>query len=119
MLDELAIVLAHEDQRMAFGLDQLVDLAIVVALVLAAEDKHRRRCHALQCIPTRIDISGLGVVDITHTTHGSHVLQTMVNSSKLLQTLANHIVVDIQYLRSNTRSHRVILIVLALQTQVG
>ena len=41
----------------------------------------------------------------------------MVHACKLLQTLTNNIVVDIQYLCCQTRSHGVELVVLALQTQ--
>ena len=47
VLNELGIVLAHEDECTTFVLDQLINLAIVIALVCSTEDKYGRCGHAL------------------------------------------------------------------------
>ena len=117
MLNQLTIVLSHENQGVAFLLHQRINLAVVVAFVSAPENQHCRSSHTLQCVPTRVDVGGFGVVDITNTAHCSHILQTMIHTRKLLQTLANHIVVDIQNLRCQTCCHGVELIVFALQRE--
>ena len=103
---------------MAFLANQLVNLAIVIALVRATENQYGRGGHALQRVPAGIDVGGLGVINVAHSFDRRHVLQTMVHTSKLLQALANHIVVNMQDLCCQTCCHGVILVVLASETQL-
>ena len=56
---QLGIVSSEIYQSRAFLLDKVLDGIVVVALVLASENKHHLGLHALKGIPTGIHISCL------------------------------------------------------------
>ena len=118
MLPQFLVVESHKDQRVAFLADELVYLAVVVAFVFAAEDKHGGGGHGLQRVPAGVDIRRFGVVDEAHAAHGGDILQSVRYSGELLQALADDAVLDVQDLRGERGSHRVELVVLTLQAQL-
>ena len=76
------VVQSHGHDVMDFFFDQGQDLAVIIAFVLAAEYEHRGRGHGYQRIICRIDVGGLGVVDVMHAIDGGNVFQTVLDGRK-------------------------------------
>ena len=92
VLNELAIILTHEDERVAFLANQLVNLAIVIAFVRATENQYGRGGHALQRVPAGIDVGGLGVIDVL-VTYGN--IKRPMSLNQLVNVLrSKHFIAD-------------------------
>ena len=107
VLYEFFVVEAHEDEGVAFLADEVVDLRIVIAFVLAAKDEDRRCGHGLEGIPAGVDIGGLGVVDETDTADGGHVLETMRDALERHEALADDLFLDTDDVSGYRSCHRI------------
>ena len=72
------------------GLNRL----IIITLVLTSDDEYGGSGHALKSIPTGIDIGGLGVIDVLHTTNTTDFLQPMFNTREVAKALTYYLLFD-------------------------
>ena len=85
------------DQCRALFAYQLFYLGVVVAFVLTAQDEHRLGGHALQSVPTGVDVGSLRVVDEVHTSYVAHALQSVFHPLEVTQRLADILLFDTGY----------------------
>ena len=108
---------AHEDEGVAFLPNEVVDLGVVIALVLAAEDEDGGCGHRLEGIPAGVDIGGLGVIDETDTTDRSHILETVGDTLKGHEALADDLLADTHHIGGDSSRHRIEDIMASLEGQ--
>ena len=107
----------HEHQRVTFLLHQRINLAVVIAFVLATQDEHGRCGHRFERVPAGVDVRCFAVVDPTYVANGGYILQPVLHAFERRQTLAYHIVLDMQQLRGDGCCHRVVLVMFAFERQ--
>ena len=91
---QFLVVNSEEYQSNAFLAHKVVDFRIVIAFIHPTEDEDRRFSHALERIPARVDIGGLGVVDELHSPHLSSFLESVLHSSEAAEPLTDELVGD-------------------------
>ena len=99
---QLGVVGTEEYECATLLLYEFLYLVVVVALVLATDDEHGRGLHAFERIPACVDVGGLRVVDILHASHLAYLLQTVLHTGEVAETLAYHGVLDAADVACNT-----------------
>ena len=117
MLVELLVMEAHEDEGVALGADEVVDLGVVITFVLAAEDEDGRCGHGLEGIPAGVDIGRFGVVDETDAADGSDILESVLDALEGFERLADDVFANTDDVRGNRRRHGVQDVMATLERQ--
>ena len=106
---------SHADEHLHLVFYKLVKRLVVVALVLSACNPDYRCCHALQSVPGRVHVGGLGVVDVHYALDAHHFFQPVLHSLEVHQRFPDDLVVYVNGLCRYGCGHRVVDIVLSLQ----
>ena len=114
---QLLVVQAHIDQSGATFAYQLLNLGVVIAFVLAAQDEHGRCLHRHQGVPTRVDVGGLRVVDVLNAIDDTALLQTMFDPLERHKRLSDSLFLDARNACRDSGSHGVVEVVRTRQWQ--
>ena len=119
MFVQFLVVESHVNQCMTLLANEVVNLGVVIALVLSAEDEHGGCGHGTEGVETTIDIGGFGVVDETDAVFLAYELQPVLYSGKRAQGGGDDGVVDTRFACGERGGSGVEAVVHALQTEFG
>ena len=88
------VVYSETYDGLDFALYQLVEYAVVVALVLAADYLYYRLGLALERIPCRIHIRCLGIIDVQYPAYAQYRFETVLDRRETLEAVADYLVAD-------------------------
>ena len=86
---QLGVVQPHADQRVHLLPRELLQRAVVVALVRTAGDPHQRAFHAFEGIPHRVDVGSLRIVDPQHALLLGHRFEPVFDGREVVERLAD------------------------------
>ena len=108
---DLSVVDSEADDGLDLFTDEVLQDGVVVALVLAADNPDDGFGLAFERVPRRVDIGGLGVVDVEHVFDAQDRLQAVLDGLEGSEGLADDLVVDVHRLGGEGCCHRVVDVV--------
>src|ERR1700712_281182 len=100
-----AVIFAQTHNGFNLLLYQVLQHIVIVTLIHATEYQHYIAGHTFQCVPGRVDIGSLRVINKTDAGYFSNKLKPVLNVLKTRHTIPDDGVTQFEHFRDYTSSH--------------